>query len=189
MFTDIAVINLGLAKIGSSRVRDIAPPKSSLEHHCSEGYEMWKRTELAKHRWVFATEYSYPLTISAEVERDDGLRYKYGLPTDCLRPIRSKYTTWVQAGRFIYSECDTLSIDYIRNVPEAEFDPLFVDVLAARVAMESVEYTTQSNTKKADASTLYERSLNDAKKANAFTRGPEDIQYDDADFSFITSRE
>ena len=150
---------------------------------------MWKRTELAKHRWVFATEYSAQLTINAVVEREDGLNNKYGLPIDCLRPIRTKCTTWVQAGRFIYTDSDTLFIDYIRNVPEADLDPLFVDVLASRVAMESVEYTTQSNTKKSDASILYERSLADAKKANAFTRGPEDIQADDADFGWITSRE
>lgn len=189
MFTNVQVINLGLAKIGSSRVRDISPPRTSLEQHCAEGYQMWKRTELAKHRWVFATEYGYALTITAELEREDGLRYKYGLPTDCLRPLRSKYTTWVQAGRFVYSECDTLAIDYIRNVPEADFDPLFVDVLAARVALESVEYVTQSNTKKADTDALYDRALNAAKKANAFTRGPEDIQSDDCDFSFITARE
>jgi len=189
MFTDVQIINLGLAKIGSSRIRDIAPPKSSLEQHCAEGYQMWKRTELAKHRWLFATVYQYTLTQTAVVEREDGFNYVYGIPTDCLRPMRTKYTSWKQGGRFILSEGETLDIDYIRNVPEADFDPLFVDVLASRVAMECVEYVTQSNTKKGDASVLYERSLNDAKKANAFTRGAEDIQYDDNDFSFITARE
>lgn len=187
MFTDVQIINLGLAKIASARISRIDPPSSSLERHCAGGYQMWKRTELAKRRWVFALEIDYALTLVAELPGTDK-PFKYSLPTECLRPVREKYTEWRQAGRFVYSAQKDLKITFIRNAAEAEFDPLFVDVLASRIAVECTEYVTQSNTKKADNSTLYRESVSTAAAANGFVIGPEDIQEDDSDFSWVNSR-
>lgn len=187
MYTDKQIINIGLGKIGSSRIERIDPPRTSLERHCSEGYQNWKRTELTKRRWVFALEIDYVLTKVAELT-DTDKPFKYSIPNDCLRPVREKFTEWRQAGRFIFSAYDNLKLTYIRDVPEANFDPLFVEVLACRAARESVEYVTQSNTKNADADALYRAAVQDARAANAFTIGPEDIQADDDDFSFVNSR-
>ena len=56
MYTKVQIINLGLGKISSSLISRIDPPKSPLERYCADGYENWKRTEIAKRRWVFATD-------------------------------------------------------------------------------------------------------------------------------------
>ncbi len=187
MFTNVQIINLGLSKIASSRVSRIDPPVSPLERFVAEGYEHWKRSELTKRRWVFATEDDYTLTRTETLENVDR-PYKFQLPVECLRPIRGKRTEWKQRRRFIYSAYDTLRVSMIMNVDEAEFDPLFVEVLACRIALESVEYVTQSNTKKADSEALYRVAVDEAARANAFVIGPEDIGEDDSDFPFITSR-
>lgn len=187
MYTPVQIVNLGLAKIASARISRIDPPQTSLERHVAEGYQHWKRTELAKRRWVFATVDGYALTLSETLDGEDW-SYKYALPVECLRPIRNNRTEWKQRGRFIYSAYEDLKISFVRSVDEKDFDPLFVEVLAQRAALESVEYVTQSNTKKADAKALYDEAVDVAKQANAFVIGPEDIGADDNDFPFITAR-
>lgn len=187
MFSNIQIVNIGLSKIASSRIERIDPPRSSLERFVADNYEHWKRSEIAKRRWVFALEENYVLA-KVDTLTEVSHPYKYSIPTDCLRPVRVKRTEWKQRGRFIYSTQDALAITYLRNAPEEDFDPLFVEVLACRVAMESGEYVTQSNTKKADAVALYDKAVGDAAKNNAFVMGPENITEDDDAFPFITAR-
>lgn len=188
MATDVQVINLGLAKIAASRINSISPGSTSLERHCATGYSHWKRSELGKRRWLFATVRRYKMGQLEELEGDDKYQYKYNLPADCIRPIREKHSEWTQYGKQLYSNDDNLYIDYIRNVPESDWDDLFVEVMAARVALECTEQVTQSNTKKADNSALYRDAINQAANVNAFIRGPEDIQADDSDFTWVTAR-
>lgn len=187
MLTDVQIINNGLSKIAASRVTRIDPPKTPLEGFMANGYEQWKRSELTKRRWVFAHTKNYALTKTDTLEGVEK-PYKYPLPNDCLRPIRTKYSEWEQRGQFLYSALSELKIDYIRNAEESEFDPLFNDVLSARVAVESVEYVTQSNTKVERAEKAYKMAVAEAGRANAFVIGAEDIQDDDEDFSWVSSR-
>lgn len=187
MFTSVEIINVGLSKIASSRISRIDPPTTSLEKFVSASYTHWKRSELTKRRWVFATEDGFNPPQVATL-KGVAQPYKYELPADCLRPVRLKRTEWKQRRRFLFSAYDNLKISYIVNVSEDEFDPLFVEVLACRIAMECVEFVTQSNTKKSDAKVLYDDAVTDAAKANAFVIGPEDVRSDDEDFAFLTAR-
>lgn len=189
MYTDLQIINLGLAKITASRVVQIAPPRTALEVFCSEGYTAWKRGELAKRRWVFALEDDYPMTLADTLTYSaDGRKYKFDIPTEALRPVRQRYTEWKQRGRSLYSSQNELKVQLIMNVPEADFDPLFVDVLACRIAQECVEFATQSAQKAERRDYGYKEAVSIAAKANAFVIGPEDIGADDNDFSFLTER-
>ena len=187
MLTDVQIINNGLAKIAASRIKRIDPPSSPLEGFMASNYQQWKRSEIAKRRWVFALEKDYVMTLDSTLV-DVDKPYKFLLPADCLRPIRTKYSEWDQVGRYLRSNSETLSIDFVRNTAESEFDVLFNDVLASRVAYESVEYVTQSNKKKEDVMGMYERAVRDAAKNNAFVIGPEDLQADDNDYSWVSSR-
>lgn len=187
MYTNVQIINFGLNKLGSARISRVDPPVTSLERVCAEGYPQWKRQELMKRRWVFATEDYFPLAqvdFLSEVDKP----YKYSMPPECLRPVRRKRTEWKQSGKFIYSQEPNLRISYIKNVKDEDLEALFVDVLACRIALECAEVVTQSNTKKSDAEALYSQAVAAAGQANAFVIGPEDIQEDDNDFSFVYSR-
>lgn len=187
MLTDVQIINLGLSKIASSRVNRIDPARTPLETYMAGNYPQWKREELTKRRWVCAMEENYTLTLTNTDETADK-PYRYLLPANCLRPVRTKYSEWNQAGRSLYSTCPILKIDYIRNIPESEFDPLLNEVLACKIAMESCEYVTQSNSKKEDAERKYDRAVATAGQANAFVIGPEDIASDDGDYSWVSVR-
>lgn len=188
MFTDVQIINIGLSKISANRIARIDPPKTPLEAFMASNYPHWKRVELTKRRWVFALVDDYTLTVS-ETLTNVAQPYKYALPTDCLRPVRTKCTEWKQRGRFLFSAYSTgLKISYIRNADESEFDPLFNDVLAAAIALGSYEFVTQSTSKGQMAAQLYKDAVDIAGQANAFTIGSEDVGSDDDNFDWLTSR-
>lgn len=191
MATRLQILNLALGKLSPNRIVNDNPPKTALEAYMVNNYDVaWRNTELTKRRWVFATKFEVPLTLTATLdpEPSDYRKYQFALPNDCLRPIREKRTEWKQRGKFAYSSGNTLNLSYIANIPENDFDPLFVDVLASWIAIQACMYVTESNTKMQARREEYMQSVNFAKQVNAFIIGPEDIQSDDDDFSFLTAR-
>lgn len=192
MFTNVQIINQGLGKFASSKIRRIDPPSTNLEIHMADGYLAWKRSELAKHRWVFATEDDVILTVTSTITQTPTIRqpYVYALPTECLRPIRQNDSEWKQRGHKLQSAyASGLTVSMILDKNEDEFDPLFVDVLACRIALESVDFVTQSNVKKEKIQEWYEDAVAVAKGANAFTIGAEDVtNNNDYDYPFLAAR-
>lgn len=204
MLTDVQIINIGIGKIASNRINSITPARTPLEQFVAYGYPHWKRSELTKRRWVFATVDNYNLTLTdqppplpAPPSMPDpgfvpnplnGVTKPYGftLPNDCLRPVRGAQTEWKQRGRKLWSGYKCLRISYIADVKEDQFDPLFNDVLAWRIAQESVEFVTQSNTKSQKADAGYAEAVMEAAKANSFVIGPEGIQCNDEDFEWVS---
>jgi hypothetical protein len=190
------ICNLGLGRIAASRVTSLSPPTSALERHCADGYALWKRTELTRRQWVFSIT---TVQLTSEGPEATGLilgynggqAYRFPLPADCVRPLRPVVSSpyqWEQQGRYLLTRNSELVLKYIRDVPEAELEDEFVDVLAWRVAMECVEFATQSNTKKADVREDYRTAVNDAAKVNAFVLGDTLSNSDDMAFDWVTSR-
>lgn len=181
-------INLGLNLLGSYAVNSIAPATTPLEKKCAMFYPQWRDSELTKNRWVFARGYAV-LTEGGGLEGTAERLFSFALPSDSMRPLREKGVTWEQRGRYLYNSVNTLTLNYIKRVVEADFDPLFVDVLAARVALELCETVTQSNLKKADARAYYSNTLKIAKSANAVIIGQgDDTDEFDEDDTWIQGR-
>lgn len=181
------IINQGLSKLGSSRVSTIDQPRQPLEHAAATGYPQWRDSELRKRRWLFATK-RVTLTPSNDPIPDVERPYQFALPVDNLRIIRPGAATWEQRGLFLYDYGPTVTLDYVARVPDGEFDPLFVDVLACRVAMELVETATQSNTKAAKVKEMYDEAVAIAGQCNAYERGGEDMNENPYDSSWVSSR-
>ena len=189
MYTRVGIVNLGLAKLGSARVSRLDPATSQLERHVASGYDHWKRSEIGKRRWTFARVANYKFPKLAENDKTfDGKPYKFELPSDMVRLTKTKTGRYERAGSFLYSGYSDLRDDYFRNVDESELDPLFAEVLACRVALECVEYVTQSNTKKSDIASEYAAAVRDASKANAFEIGPENISDEDDQYALLNAR-
>lgn len=187
MYTPVQIVNTGLSKIGEARIARLDPAQSALERFVASNYDHWRRSELMKRRWVFATEHNYAL---AKVDTLSGVDkpHKFALPATSLRPVRGKYDEWQQSGTHIFSANSALKITLVFDRSEAEFNPLFAEVLSARVALETVEYSTQSNTKKDFAQRQYDVAVQEAGRANAYVIGPEDVSSDDNDFPFVNAR-
>lgn len=188
-YTPLQIANLGLGKIAASKISRIDPPRSSLEQHVAAGYPSWRRSEIGIRRWVFAEEQGIILTLTATITAWETDRpYEYSLPPQIIRPLRDRTTEWKQRGRKLYSANATLFIGAMVDREEADFDELFVDVLAARIGKECTEYATQSNSKLANIDTLYNDAVSKAALANAFVRGAEYYGQDDENFEYLSAR-
>lgn len=190
------ICNIGLGRLAASRVSELNPPRTPLERHCSDGYELWKNSELTKRRWVFALR-TLPLVkegpdlAGAVPAFNGGLVYRYPVPEDCLRPLRtgpSSADQWTQEGRYLLSSNPALVLKYVGRTKDADLSDEFVDVLGWRVAKECVEFATQSNTKRADIERLYQDAVTEARKNNAFVLGDERTTGDDEAYDWLTAR-
>jgi hypothetical protein len=186
------VCNQGLGKLGASRVNNLTPPISTLEVKCAAEYPQWKASELKKKRWVFATtltKLSALTDLAPGGAGTDGRTFQFQKPGDLLRAIRPKNCTWVQRGEFFYDFSNTINLEYIRNVPDAEItDASFVDVLAARVAVECAELASQSSAKKRDAMFFLKDAEDEAGRLNAFVIDPHETGGDDAAYTWDNAR-
>lgn len=184
------VCNQGLGKIGASRVNNLAPPISALEVKCASEYPQWKSSEIKKRRWVFATKLATLTALVTTIpDAPDQRTYQFNKPGDLLRAIRAKNSTWVQRGEFFYDFGATINLEYIANVDDSLMtDPTFIDVLAARVAVECAELATQSPAKKRDAMVYHQNAIEEAGRLNAFTLDPHNTGGDDAGFTWDTER-
>jgi hypothetical protein len=184
------ICNKGLGKIGASRVNNLAPPITVLEVKCADEYPQWKAAELKKRRWTFATTLVKLSALLTPVSADtDGRTFQFAKPGDLLRALRAKNITWVQRGEFFYDYQNTISLEYIRNVADNEItDPLFIDVLACRIAYECAESTTQSPAKQRNALIMYKDALEEAGRNNAFTLEPHQTGGDEAAYTWDNAR-
>jgi len=180
------ICNQGLGKIGASRLNNVNPPISVLEVKCVGEFQQWKTSELQKRRWVFATVFTALQALPDMVTADDkGRIYKFNKPGDMLRPVRPANCTWVRRGQFFYDRFNVISLEYIRNVPDNEMDdPLFIDVLAARVGVECVELATQSPGKRANILGTYKDAIDTAGRLNAFVLDPHALEGDELAYTW-----
>lgn len=181
------IINLGLGQLGAYYVTSLEPANTAIEKRMALHYEQWRDSELTRGRWVFATGFAN-LVGTVGPDATEQRPYAYLAPTDYLSIVRERSAKWQVKGKYIYSPVAIQTIEYKRRVPEDQFDPLFVDVLAARIAWENCEWVTQSNTKKADAERAYQTARRFAVVNNSLILDPEPSEINDEDDTWIQAR-
>lgn len=171
--SDVAICNSALQKLGASRITSLAED-SEEARQCSGCFEQQREAELRKHTWNFAIARA---TLPAETyDPDFGPANSFALPSDFLRllPVDPEDVTntndWRIEGRSIRTnDSAPLYIRYIRRVEDPnEFDSLFADMLACRIALQTCEKITGSNQKKAAVADEYKTAQREAKRVNAF---------------------
>ena len=116
-----------------------------------------------------------------------GRTYAYVLPRDFLRLaptdptyIFCKTDHLIENKQLVTDDAGPLFIRYIRDEEDpTKFDPLFSEGLAAKIAVETCEELTQSNTKIATVAALYNTAIGDARLINAIEVGPVESEEDE----------
>ena len=185
------VANLGLGKLGASRVNNLTPSISTLENKIASEYPQWKRGEISKRRWHFAMKLDIiNAGLTTLPNMPDGRIYIFNTPGNMLRALRPKNCTWVIRGQFIYDFQNTINLEYISEVPDNQMsDPLFIDVLACRVAVECAELATQSPGKRRDMQVMYAQAIEVAGRMNAFALEQHQTGGDDKAYTWDTARQ
>lgn len=180
--------NLALAKLGlSDRIASLAAPVKPLERHFFTIYGHYRDVELRRKRWLFA-RHTWQITATADVTSDEERPYSYDMPAEMIAPWRDKTTEWLVVGRRFWSVYGpTLFVTGTERVTEDNFDPLFNEVLAGRLAIESADLPGVSDGKKQDMNAWYRDAVATAGAGNAYLHDADDIA-DDDQFTWLSER-
>lgn len=157
--------NMALGRIGASRISDFDDTSESSPQmvHCRLHYEQTRDALLRSHWWRFARGRKQ-LSQNA-TDPDFEWDYAYDLPNDFLRlwikpfednnaGLHNTRYSFSMEGKQLLSNEDELYLRYIKKVTDVtEFDPLFVEVLALKLALKMVMPLSQD---KELYSTLYQ---------------------------------
>jgi|AP82_1055514.scaffolds.fasta_scaffold20863_2 hypothetical protein len=180
----VDICNRALQKLGASPITALTEDSRNARA-CNASYEIIRDAELRKHPWSCATSRVQLAPDTATPAF--GVDYQYSLPSDFLRILPgNKITDWQIEGRKLLTDDGiTLDLRYVKRVTDPnEFDALFINLLATRLAFELCEIITQSNTKKDFLMKDYEFSILEAKRSNAIER----VSAESPEDSWITAR-
>ena len=170
--SQVRVANLALQKLGAAEI--VSMDEDTRERRAiSRCYTMLRDRELRAHNWNFSIRRKVlaPSSVAPLFE----FAKAFPLPSDCLRPLPpSRDVDWTieyheGSKHILTNEGTVIYLRYVSRVTdETQFDPLFADMLACKIAWHCCEELTQSNQKKADIEREYDKAKADAKRMNAF---------------------
>ena len=145
----VDVVNLALDHLGQSILTALTDSNDTARR-CSRRYDTIRKAELRDHDWIFASNRA---TLEYSTTNLGGYEwtYSYNVATDCLK-IRAFYPQeeygyrWkVEKGdqasgiyrRILTNVASPVRIRFTEDIEDPDdFDPLFVEALAARIAAE-----------------------------------------------------
>lgn len=170
--SDVEICNLALAKMGHEGFITSLTEASKGARYMNVYYKPMRDAVLRAHLWRFARKRAVLAPLVTKPEFDGGNYFQY--PDDCLRIIGTDRTyfesggRWKVEGKKIIADTDVLNLVYIRRVTSPEdFDPMFVDTLACRLALEGSLPITKSQSVKDQLEKEYNRSIIRAAHASA----------------------
>ncbi|SAL59660.1 gp11 [Caballeronia peredens] len=187
MASQAEICNRALTKLGAARITDVLENSKSARA-MNALWDTVRKAELRRRIWQFATTRTTLPAVSPAPAW--GFNNAFQLPSDFLRLVQVN-DTFAVPGLTDYRDQDDsayviennqiltvfnapLKIRYIQNVTEpGRFDPLFVEMLASKLAYEACEEITQSTSKKQAAKDDYKEALREAVATGAVERVPQ----------------
>ena len=184
MASKVSIANRALTKLGEDRIlllSDDTKPARTL----NSMFDDVRDAELRRNRWKFAIKRDALLALT--VAPGWGYSLQYPLPADYLalvqvgeRYVRASDKSrapWSVEGRKILTDLQApLRVRYVSRVEDPTlFDPLFVEVLACKLALEACETLTQSSTKLQAAQQAYDFALKEATRQDAIENPPDEL--------------
>lgn len=153
--TPLDVCNLALSKLGEAPIPALDANASPPSRLCYMHYHPVRREVLCANRWSFAERL---VTLTSAEEADGTHSIAHTLPTDCLRVLEVSSPGWTLRGRSIYCPSRSVRVLYITDAEEVtEFDPLFIEALAVRLAFKLCIPLTAGTTARQNLLEEYQR--------------------------------
>lgn len=184
MASKVSIANRALTKLGEDRIlllSDDTKPARTL----NSMFDDVRDAEIRRHRWKFAIKRGSLVALAAAPAW--GYALQYPLPADYLglvqvgaRYVRASDKSpapWSVEGRSILTNIGApLLIRYMARIEDPTFfDPLFVEVLACKLAYEACETLTQSGAKLQAAEQAYKFALSEAVRQDAIENPPDEL--------------
>jgi hypothetical protein len=139
-------------------------------------YETTRQSELIKNPWVFAI-FRSELDAETDAPTSDQYGYAYAVPDDALRVLPltddgeaggTRIPFKQEANLILTDYAGPRLVRYIGNVVDpAEFDPLFVEAFAARLAMKIAMPLTNKPSVLQGAQIVYNEAISEARRVNS----------------------
>lgn len=179
MSSPVSISNSALVKLGADRIISLDDTSKGAKL-CKEQYPKIKAELLASHPWNFAIgRAALAQTVDVPVFE---FQYTYAVPADCLRVLQvntSNNMLWEKEGKYLATNCPTVSIRYIKNVSEDFFSPLFSEVLALKLAYDISYSMVQSVQLREQLRQDFENKLRQARSFDAQEGGVRQVQADE----------
>jgi hypothetical protein len=187
MTSQVDIANRALTKLGASRIISFGDDNKQ-SRAVSSMFDIVRDAELRARIWSFSkTRVSLPALSTTP---DWGFQYEYQIPSDSLRillvndiypgPSLEDYRNAsvaeysIEGNKILANFAAPLKIQYIRRVTDTtQWDSLFVEAFACRLAMELAEDLTQSNSKRELAQAEYMAAMRVAVRASAVEQPPQ----------------
>lgn len=187
----IDIANSALTLVGSESVLVTLDDTNKAARLCRQNYDFSRRAVLEKHPWLFAVS-RVLLDLDANVPAF-GFSAQHQIPDDLLRclSVNDRTTDWIREGKYILSnEQAQIQVRYIYDVSDIELFPqLFVDAVAADLAVRICFSLTQSTERVADIKQTYQNTIMKARFANSLDQSMRVVAadtYTDARFTLNT---
>ena len=194
MASEVSTANAALRKLGENRILLLSDDNKAART-INGMFDDVRDQELRRARWKFALKRdSLPALVAAPAW---GYAYQYTLPADFLALVqindyylrsgtKQKGPYALEAGLILTDYPAPLKIRYIARIETvAQWDPLFVEVVACKLAMEAAETLTQSETKRARAAEEYKFAFREAVRQDAIEAPADELPWG----SWLDSRE
>lgn len=179
MVSVVSICNRALDKLGSESITSLGD-NTAPARACNRLYDSLRDAVLRDHPWNCAITRTSLAKLSAAPAW--GFANQFLWPADCLRVLSvDTDLAWKVESRKILTDAGSpLNIIYIKSVTDpSEFDGLFIEALASRLAVELAEPLTQSNTKKEAAWREYVEAKSMAKSGDAQEGTPDTLPEDE----------
>ena len=198
MASDVQIANRALTKLGARRILSLNDDVKEARA-INSMFELVRDSELRAHPWNFAmTRASLAALVATPAW---GFAYQFQLPADCLRVLQvneeyyvanlTDYRTrldvpfQIEGGKVLTDVVAPLKIRYVARIEDTQaWDTCFVEAFASKLAYETCEEITQSNTKKQEIAADYAMMIKQAKRMDAIENPPDPF----ADDSWLLSR-
>jgi hypothetical protein len=193
MASEVDIANRALSMLGERRIIALTDDNKA-GRAMNARYALLRDALIAEYPWRFAVK-RVQLAALTEVPVW-GYSVMYERPGDDLRTIKiggpainagaigviyesSGYSMLAEApyeiieGKIHTNLSAPLDYEYLARITvSGNFDPLFAEALACRIALDAAEELTQSRSKKDDAARFFKRAIDTAKRNNSLMRPP-----------------
>ena len=170
MATEVSICSNALRRLGDDPITSLTDD-TERARLCNAFYTDARDSVLRSHPWNFA------ITRASLAKLSDtpayGFNYQYSLPTNpyCLRVLEMEYPDYIfkvenvaTHGRVLLTDEGTAKILYIARITDTNlFDPMFVDVLTAKLSVDLAYPVTNSLQVQTQMQKLYQAKLSEAR--------------------------
>lgn len=167
MASSIQICNMALGFLGQNPILNLLDPQNSQEQLCAQYYDVARRSVLEEVSWSFAMA---RIVVEGEISTPEwGYANRHVLPTDMLRVIfvgqqqdERQFTRfdWRLEDGAVLCDPSKIFVRYLVDVVDTtKFSSLFVQCLAARLAVDMCIAITENRALRQDLDRTYQEKL------------------------------